>query len=259
MVRRRGRASCLRPGGLRYTAGMSSPTPPSQGPRPLLALAAFAGAVLVAVLAWMAWQANERVSRLAAAPRPAPAGAPAPAPTQEPAPPPEVPYNVIVTEPAPVPAPPFELPTADGQRVSLAALRGQVVVVNFWATWCPPCAKEMPSMVKLGQELARRHPGRFRMVAVSVDEAPGAVDEFFRAKPYGGLPKGVVVALEPGVGPVTRGYYCAGRRACRPQDVKFPESYVIDKEGRIVAFIVGDIDWGRPETSKFLEAIITGA
>ncbi|MBK9516278.1 MAG: TlpA family protein disulfide reductase [Anaeromyxobacter sp.] len=169
-----------------------------------------------------------------------------------------MPYNELVTAPVPVLAPSIELPTADGGRFSLAAARGQVVMVNFWATWCPPCAKEMPSMVKLGQDLARAHPGKFRLVAVSVDEAPDAVAKFFAAPPYRGLPKDVVVALEPGAGDVTRGYYCGGRGACRPEDVKFPETYIVDRDGRIVALVVGDIDWSTPATRKYLEALIPG-
>lgn len=113
-------------------------------------------------------------------------------------------------------------------------------------------------MVKLGQELARKHPGKFRMVAVSVDEQPGAVEQFFAARPYGGLPRDVVVALEPGAGEVTRGYYCRGRGACRPDDVKFPETYIVDREGRIVALVVGDIDWSVPAAKAYLEELIQG-
>jgi thiol-disulfide isomerase/thioredoxin len=233
---------------------MANPNPSSQGPRPLLALAAFAGAVAVGALSWYAWKITAEGS-VAAPPPPQVARAPA---RQGPPPPPEIPYNQLVTAARPVPAPPIELPTADGKRFSLAAARGQVVVVNFWATWCPPCAKEMPSMVKLGEELARQYPGKFRMVAVSVDDAPGAVERFFAGAPYRGLPKDVVVALEPGAGDVTRGYYCSGRGACRPEDVKFPETYIVDREGRIVAIVVGDIDWSEAPTKKYLQSLITG-
>lgn len=113
-------------------------------------------------------------------------------------------------------------------------------------------------MVKLGQELARKHPGKFRLVAVSVDEEPGAVERFFAAPAYRGLPKDVAVALEPGAGPVTRGYYCQGRGACRPDDVKFPETYFVDQRGRIVGFVVGDIDWSIPAARQYLESLIQG-
>ncbi|HET9553303.1 MAG TPA: TlpA disulfide reductase family protein, partial [Anaeromyxobacteraceae bacterium] len=171
---------------------------------------------------------------------------------------PEVPYGEIVTARAPIPAPPVELPTADGKRFSIAAARGQVVLVNFWATWCPPCAKEMPSMLKLGEALAKKHPGKFKMVAVSVDESADQVKAFFAKPPFGGLPRAVTVALEPGAGEVTRSYYCKGRGACGSDEVKFPESYIVDREGRIVAFVVGDMDWSIPSAAQYLEALIAG-
>jgi thiol-disulfide isomerase/thioredoxin len=181
-------------------------------------------------------------------------------PTVPPGPPPapEIPFNQLVVRASPVAAPPVELPTADGKTFSLAAARGQVVVMNFWATWCPPCAKEMPSMVKLGQSLARKHPGKFKLVAVSVDEEPAAVKRFFAAPGYGGLPKDVVVAHEPGAGPVTRTYFCTGRGACRPEEVQFPETYVVDPSGRISAVVVGDIDWADPAVGRYLEALVKG-
>ncbi len=229
---------------------MAKPAPPSPRPGSLLPLAAAAGVLLVAALSWYAWRITT-----AAPPAPAPV-APAPAVPAGPPPPPDIPYNQLVTLAAPVAAPPLELPTAGGKRFSLAEAKGQVVAVNFWATWCPPCAREMPSMVKLGEELAARHPGKFQMVAVSVDDQPGAVQQFFAAKPYGGLPRHVVVALEPGAGPVTRSFYCRGRGACRPEDVQFPETYIVDRAGRISAVVVGDIDWSQPAARQYLEALI---
>jgi hypothetical protein len=116
----------------------------------------------------------------------------------------------------------------------------------------------MPSMLALGEELAKAYPGRFKMVAVSVDESPELVKQFFAQPPYRGLPKGVTVAIEPGAGEVTRQYYCQGRGACGPNDVKFPESYFVDREGRIVAFVVGDMDWSTPAARAYIEALIKG-
>ena len=90
-------------------------------------------------------------------------------------------------------------------------------MVNFWATWCPPCAKEMPGMVKLGEALTRKYPGKFRMVAVSVDEDTAGAHEVLRRP---GLRracrKDVVIAREPGIGQVTRAYYCVGRGRLPP-------------------------------------------
>ena len=152
------------------------------------------------------------------------------------------------------PAPPIELTALDGSRFSLASARGQVVFVNFWATWCPPCRDEMPTMVRLGQDLARRFPGKFRMVAVSVDEGADPVKEFFAGPPYGGAPQGVTVALDDKDQTVTRSYYCTARGFC--PDIKFPETYIVDRTGRLVAYVVGPRDWSDPAAKAFLEALI---
>jgi len=215
------------------------------------ALVLAAVVVLAAVAAWRFVETRRRLSGVVEAAPVGPPAAPRPAATA-------LPYGRIVpTSPAPA-APPLDLATADGKRFSLAAARGQVVFVNFWATWCPPCAKEMPSMVRLGAELERAHPGKFRMVTVSVDESLDQVRAFFARPDQGGrLPPGVVVAHDPDAA-VTRAFYCTGRGACAEGDVKFPESYVVDKAGRIVAYVVGDRDWSDDEARTYLTLLIQG-
>jgi thiol-disulfide isomerase/thioredoxin len=151
------------------------------------------------------------------------------------------------------PAPAIQLAALDGSRFDLAALRGQVVFVNFWATWCPPCREEMPSMLRLGKELAARYPGRFKMVAISVDEDLAAVREYFGAPPFSGVPAGLTVAHDADQA-VTKAYYCTARGTC--PDLKFPETYIVDKGGRLVAYVVGPRDWAHPGARAFLEALI---
>jgi thiol-disulfide isomerase/thioredoxin len=176
-------------------------------------------------------------------------------------------YDRLVTQPAleraalfgfgveraDVAAPAIDLEALDGSRFSLAQAKGQVVFVNFWATWCPPCREEMPSMVRLGRELEAKYPGRFRMVAVSVDESWSPVKEFFAAPPYFGKP-GLAVALDPEQ-KTTRAYYCGARGGVCP-DLKFPETYIVDGEGRLVAYVVGPRDWSDPSARLLLESII---
>jgi len=156
--------------------------------------------------------------------------------------------------PANIEAPPVNLATLDGKRFDLSAYRGKVVFLNFWATWCPPCREEMPSMLALGRELAARYPGKFEMIAVSVDESVGSIQEFFAAPPYGGADRiGVTVALDPDQ-KVTQAYYCTARGKC--PDLKFPESYIVDGRGRLVSYVVGPRNWSVPAAREFLERLL---
>src|SRR6056297_2165956 len=79
-------------------------------------------------------------------------------------------------------APDFTLEDTKGNRVSLSALRGKVILVNFWATWCPPCKEEMPSMEKLNQIMADED---FVMLAINAEENGRAVvPDFLKKNPY---------------------------------------------------------------------------
>src|SRR5512133_377490 len=156
---------------------------------------------------------------------------------------------------AAVQAPPIELTTIDGARFSLASAKGQVVLVNFWATWCPPCRAEMPSMLALGRELEAKHPGKFKMVAVSVDDGWDPVREFFAAPPYMGSTAGATVVLDDANQSATMGYYCAARGGC-PDSYKFPESYIVDGSGKLVSMIIGPREWSAPIARAYLEQLI---
>jgi thiol-disulfide isomerase/thioredoxin len=151
-------------------------------------------------------------------------------------------------------APDVGVVTEDGRTVKLAGERGKVVFVNFWATWCPPCIEEMPSMLRLAAELSAAHPGRFEMVAVSGDDSWEAVHQYF-GKNFGGVPPGLKVVRDPDAS-AARAFYCAARGYC--PDVKFPESYIVDSSGRIVAMIVGPRDWSHPEARRLLDFLIQG-
>ncbi len=202
--------------------------PALPGPTPRWIKVAFAAAALLAVAGALAWKA----------------------------------YDAFVVQPAlgeeafeitrvdPRAAPELALETRDGRTFTLSDARGEVLFVNFWATWCPPCRDEMPSMMQLGRELAREYPGRFRMVAVSVDEGWDVVQQYFGGK----LPPNLLVALDRSQ-VATRTYYCAARGGC-PADYKFPESYFVDGRGRLVAYVVGPRDWSDPAARRFLRRLL---
>jgi thiol-disulfide isomerase/thioredoxin len=163
--------------------------------------------------------------------------------------------SIRIFRPSSAPAPALDLPTLDGKRFSLASVKGQVVFVNFWATWCPPCRDEMPSMLALGKELEARYPGKFKMVAVSADDGWSPVQEFFNGPPYLGSTSGVTVALDPTEQKTTVAeYFCTARGTC--PKIMFPESYVVGKDGRIAGFFEGPLDWSNPAARAWLEGLI---
>ncbi|MBW2511356.1 MAG: TlpA family protein disulfide reductase [Deltaproteobacteria bacterium] len=128
----------------------------------------------------------------------------------------------------------------NGNQVSLAALRGKVVLVNFWATWCPPCRAEMPSMEKLNNAMAGED---FVMLAINV-EANGrlSVAEFLEKSPH----TFTILYDEQGVVQQLYGVY------------KFPESFVITKDGMIDDKVIGAIDWAHPETIAYFKGLTKG-
>ena len=153
-------------------------------------------------------------------------------------------------ERADLPAPASAMVLEDGSSTSLEALRGQVLFVNFWATWCPPCVEEMPSMLALGRELTAKYPGRFRMVAVSVDEGWEEVRKFFGGK----LPPELLVTRDPDY-VATKAFYCGARGNC-PDSFKFPETYLVDRRGRVTGYVVGPRDWSDPAARRIVERMI---
>jgi thiol-disulfide isomerase/thioredoxin len=152
------------------------------------------------------------------------------------------------------PAPDVFLAGPDGRPFAISQMKGEVVFVNFWATWCPPCREEMPSMLALGRDLERVHPGKFRMVAISGDDDWDIVQAYFRTV-FGGTPRELTLALDHD-GKAARAYYCTARGFC--PDIKFPETYIVDKSGRLVAYVVAGRDWSDPVARRFLEKLIDG-
>ena len=137
-----------------------------------------------------------------------------------------------------VPAPNFTLPDLDGKMVSLADYKGKVVLLNIWATWCPPCVEEMPSMEKLYQELKNES---FEILAVSIDESGAKAVLPFMKKHKLSFP-----ALTDTKGAINSLYQTTG----------VPESFIVDKDGKIVEEVIGPRDWAAPGTISFLRKLI---
>lgn len=137
-------------------------------------------------------------------------------------------------------APDLTLVDMEGRTVSLAQYRGKVVILNFWATWCPPCREEMPSM----EELHRRFKDRgLVMLAVNVeDNGKDAVAEFLKKTPYS-FP---ILLDEDKTAQTTYGVF------------RFPETFVIDRNGRVVEKIIGARNWLSGPTFKLINFLVNG-
>ncbi len=126
-------------------------------------------------------------------------------------------------------APDFSLTDLQGRKVRLSSLSGKVVFLNFWATWCAPCAREMPDLHAIGKELKGKP---FVMLAVSVDaEGKSAIDPFL-SKLFGSQLPDFEVLLDP-----------KKEIASRYGTFKFPETYIIDREGKVRNKVVGVREW----------------
>jgi len=135
-------------------------------------------------------------------------------------------------------APGFSLETLDGKTVSLADFRGKVVMVHFWATWCPPCVEEMPTLEQLARSMSAKD---FEILAVSEDEGGAAAVNAFMQKNGLSIP----VLLDP-----------SGQTAKRYGTFKFPETYVIDREGVVRDKAIGPRDWRVPSSTNILRVLL---
>jgi peroxiredoxin len=133
----------------------------------------------------------------------------------------------------------FRLKNLSGKTISLSSLRGKVVFLNVWATWCSPCREEMPSIENLYEKLGRD--SDFVILAVSQDvDGSNAVAPYMRENGYK-----FDALLDPD-NQVGEAYDVSG----------IPETFIIDRSGRIVAHHVGPYDWSNPEIRDALRELI---
>lgn len=133
----------------------------------------------------------------------------------------------------------FTLTDLKGQKISLSSLRGKVVFLNIWATWCPPCREEMPSIEALYKEF--RNNKHFVILAVSQDvNGRVAVAPFVKEHALT-----FPVLLDP-TNEVGEAYGVTG----------IPETFIIDQQGRIVAHHLGPYNWASHDIREALEDLI---
>lgn len=134
-------------------------------------------------------------------------------------------------------APGFSLVNDQGIGVSLDDYEGKVVLLNFWATWCPPCIQEMPS---LNATYERFREDGLVVLGISVDEDADEYSDFLRTA---GVTFPTVRDPERTV-------------STRYGTMKYPESYLISRDRRVLRKYVGPEDWSRPEIANYLRSVL---
>jgi cytochrome c biogenesis protein CcmG, thiol:disulfide interchange protein DsbE len=130
----------------------------------------------------------------------------------------------------------------NGKQEHLSDLRGKVVVLNFWASWCPPCVEEAPALNQLEEHIA---PRGGMILGVSVDEDPAAYDKFLK---------------DHGIDfPTWRDPSAKDQQSQIAHDYgtsMYPETYVIDRNGKIARKIIGPQNWNSPEMLSYFDALL---
>ncbi|ETW96296.1 MAG: hypothetical protein ETSY1_27210 [Candidatus Entotheonella factor] len=138
----------------------------------------------------------------------------------------------------------LSLPTLQGEMLRLSELRGHVVLLNVWATWCYPCRAEMPAMAALYRRYGTAHHRRFTIIAVANDpEGREVVEPFVKAHQ---LPFPILLDAKN----------VLGIQLALPG---IPTSYLLDPQGRIVLREVGQRDWNHPDMHRLIDALLAEA
>lgn len=134
-------------------------------------------------------------------------------------------------------APDFSLQSLDGKQYTLSGLRGRVVFVNFWATWCPPCREEIPSMVKFYNKMKNEG---VEILAVSEDTDIEAVRKFVKKYQI--------------TFPILMDTKKEAYRLYRATGV--PETHLIGKDGAVDSSQIGPFDWTMPDVENSVRRLL---
>jgi cytochrome c biogenesis protein CcmG/thiol:disulfide interchange protein DsbE len=137
-----------------------------------------------------------------------------------------------------LPAPDIELTDSNKNEFKLSELRGSVVFVNFWATWCPPCIEEIPSIERLSRYLAGN--STFKMVTIPYNDDMNKVLGYMKEMDYT-----FPVYLDS-----------EGNAAKKFGITGVPETYIIDKKGILRNKVIGPSDWDSPYVIETLSKLI---
>jgi cytochrome c biogenesis protein CcmG, thiol:disulfide interchange protein DsbE len=139
-----------------------------------------------------------------------------------------------------------ELPIFDrqGKKIDLTQDDGKIRIIHFWATWCPPCVEETPALSKFWDQYKNR--SDLELYAISVDKDWQAVDDFLKKTP-GALP-GLPLYRDPGEA-----------TAKRFGTMQYPETYIVNRKGRVLFRVPGAVDWSSPDLRSRIEQILASS
>jgi peroxiredoxin len=132
-------------------------------------------------------------------------------------------------------APVFTITADNGKTVTLPNFGGKLLLLNFWASWCQPCAEETPSLSKLAEDYASRG---VVVLGVSVDKDPAAYQKFLQK-------------YSPA--------FLTARELKIHEDYgtfQYPETYLIDTKGHVVMKIADPVDWSNPKVTQYIDSLL---
>ena len=141
------------------------------------------------------------------------------------------------------PAPDFSIQDSE-HKVSLSQLRGKIIVLNFWATWCPPCVDEMPSLLELQKKFQVKD---VTVLAVDIGDDPDDYHKFLKDHAID-----LLTVREPGE-KTDNGVIASV--SSRYGTFKLPETYIIDRNGVIRRKFIGAVDWSQQEVVEYLSRL----
>ena len=207
---------------------MEKDTAVTKSPKPMVIVGVIAAVIIIAVGFVASRPSPETAPQTAEKAAEPAAAAPEPSKTE------------IAMHAAPVPAPATVFKDASDADQTLASFAGKVLVVNFWATWCAPCVKEMPTLDALQAKMGG---DGFQVLAISQDREGAKVAKPFAEKnEWKNLP---FYVEQPG-------------KFMRDAKLNgLPTSLIIDKNGQEVARVEGELDWNSPEVEKVLRDLMS--
>ena len=127
-----------------------------------------------------------------------------------------------------------------GKVFSLDSMKGQIKIVNFWASWCGPCVEEFPSMIKLVKAMG----GQVKLVAISGDDSEAEMKIFLKSFPDTEDPNITII-------------WDKESKMSQTYNVdRLPESFIVGKDGKLVKKVVGSIDWGSADSQGYFKELI---